>query len=240
MRAWKFSRNKTRRNVFPDGASFVFSDTLGLVRSRTGRICITSITRRNTHALRLFSAWLRAVRPDEKEFPFTSISINCNYAARIHRDGNNAGPSMTASFGQFRSGRLRYWPDDDGSTPLEHLQEEDCSIVDSSESLVLFCGNRAHAVETFVGERYSAVFFNLNGFDDTPPNVREFFGDLDIPFPDVASARYFASLLAPPRGYDGRRHQQSIRCALFGLSERAQMRREQAEERTRKARKNSV
>ena len=63
-------------------------------------------------------------------------------------------------------------------------------MVDSSKGIVLFCGNRAHAVEPFVGERYSIVFFNLNGFDDAPQHAREFFDDLHIPFPDVDSVRY--------------------------------------------------
>ena len=97
-------------------------------------------------------------------------------------------------------------------------------LLDSSKGLVLFDGHRAHAVEPFVGERYSIVFFNLNGFDDAPQHAREFFDEACVPFPDVDTVRYFANLLAPPRGYDGRRHQQSIRRSLFGFAERAQYR----------------
>ena len=41
-----------------------------------------------------------------QDFPFTSISLNYNYAARLHRDGNNAGVSFTRSFGNFTGGEL--------------------------------------------------------------------------------------------------------------------------------------
>ena len=42
------------------------------------------------------------------DFPFTSISLNYNYAAKLHRDGNNAGPSLTRSLGVFNGGGLFY------------------------------------------------------------------------------------------------------------------------------------
>ena len=36
---------------------------------------------------------------EANNFKFTSLSLNKNYAAKIHRDENNLGPSMIAAFG---------------------------------------------------------------------------------------------------------------------------------------------
>ena len=54
-------------------------------------------------------------------FPFTSISVNYNYAARAHRDSGNVGQSLTKAFGNFRGGALNYWAQDEGSLSLEEL-----------------------------------------------------------------------------------------------------------------------
>merc|ERR1711972_1197441 len=50
-----------------------------------------------------------------KQFPFTSININKAYNGRLHRDGNNVGPSILKAFGDFTGGALRYYPNDDRS-----------------------------------------------------------------------------------------------------------------------------
>ena len=43
LRIWYFKQNTSRVNVFPIGVSSVNSDTLGLVRSRTGAVVPTRI-----------------------------------------------------------------------------------------------------------------------------------------------------------------------------------------------------
>ena len=79
------------------------------------------------------------------------LSTN-RYAARRHRDGNNAGPSLTRSFGTFSGGRLLYFPDDDGRHQLEDLKQQDAVPLDTRLGFVLFDGCRAHSVEPFYGE----------------------------------------------------------------------------------------
>merc|ERR1711957_24004 len=94
--------------------------------------------------------------------PFTTVSINKNYAAARHRDGNNVGPSVGAAVGQFEGGgRLLYWPKDDGKLPLEKLRQEDCVALDLRAGAAVFNGNRAHEVERFQHEheRYSVIGF---------------------------------------------------------------------------------
>ena len=97
---WTFQKNKSRQNVLPDGVDFVYSDTLGLTRDRRGTIAVDAYTRERPSVFRFLSEWLKQRRPAElaMDFPFTSISLNYNYAARLHRDGNNASPSFTHSW----------------------------------------------------------------------------------------------------------------------------------------------
>ena len=82
-----FPTTHTRTNVFPDGATSVESDTLGLVRSRTGQVAATGMTKRYPAVFELFCRWLRENQPVIFEHPFacTSISVNHGYAARRHR-----------------------------------------------------------------------------------------------------------------------------------------------------------
>ena len=92
-----FRPNKNRQNVLPEPEDFVYSDTVGLLRDRRGRIAVDSYTREHPMVFRMLAEWAKQRRPSvlEQDFPFTSISMNYNYAARLHRDGNNAGVSLT-------------------------------------------------------------------------------------------------------------------------------------------------
>ena len=140
------------------------------------------------------------------------------YAARLHRDGNNAGPSLTRAFGDFTGGRLLYYPDDDGRHALEQLREQDAIPTRTKDGFLLFDGNRAHSVEPFCGERYSLVFFSIGSYDTGPR------GDMpkEIPYPTAQILRYYQSFFAGPRGYDAPGRNQSIREA-FGYSPKPQM-----------------
>ena len=133
LRKWHFGRNKIRTNVFPEGATSVHSDTLGLVRSRDGRVVVSRMTTKHSDVFRLLCTWLRDQLPAlcSMPFVFTSISVNFGYAARKHRDGNNVGPSMTKSFGNFAGGGLKYWPNDDGLCNLGQLHERNAMHVDT-------------------------------------------------------------------------------------------------------------
>ena len=109
---WAFQKNKNRQNVIPDGSEFVYSDTLGLTKDRRGNIAVDAYTRDRPGVFTFLCEWLKQRKPTELvlDFPFTSISLNYNYAAKLHRDGNNAGPSLSRSLGAFTGGALSYWP----------------------------------------------------------------------------------------------------------------------------------
>ena len=95
LRVWRFKRNKTRKNVMRSGVTFVYSDTMGIVRSRDGRIVLTAPTRNYPDFMQLLCTWVRNATPFATPFPFTGINMNFDYGARPHRDSNNAGPSLT-------------------------------------------------------------------------------------------------------------------------------------------------
>ena len=86
--AWSFYTNKKRVNVIPEGSTAVESDTLGLVRTRTGQVLATGMTKKYTAVVELLCRWQRENQPPVFTKPFccTSISVNHGYAARLHRD----------------------------------------------------------------------------------------------------------------------------------------------------------
>ena len=52
---------------------------------------------------------LRQHMPRASAVPFTTITMNKRYAARLHRDSRNDGPSIGNAVGKFSGGKLLYW-----------------------------------------------------------------------------------------------------------------------------------
>merc|ERR1740129_1126878 len=77
---WGFARNAHRLNVLPEGQDWVYSDTLGLGHARNGRPVMSSATRENKWFTLLLVQWLKDNWPPElpRDWPFTSISVNCD------------------------------------------------------------------------------------------------------------------------------------------------------------------
>ena len=71
LRLWRFKKNKTRTNVMSEKQTWVYSDTLGVVRSRTGVFCLTQATRRHPHFFRALCVWQRATQPASLKAAFT-------------------------------------------------------------------------------------------------------------------------------------------------------------------------
>ena len=181
----------------------VHSDTFGAVRNRAGKVLLTKITIKHSAVFALLARWIEDNTPEEfgQLFPFTSVNVNFGYAARIHRDGNNVGPSMTKSFGSFTGGSLLYWESDDGSLDLNTADPAHASCTfDTRRQMVLFDGNRAHAVSPFKGERYSLVFFTCPGYQSLSATQKEVLIHIGSVWPDRATTAVWASLLGPPTG----------------------------------------
>ena len=104
LRLWHFKSNRTRTNVFPAGASFVHSDTLGAIRNRVGKVVPTKQTVKNPAVFALLSRWLEDNIPDvfAQAFTFTSVNMNFGYAARPHRDQyHKIGKSKVGASGAY-------------------------------------------------------------------------------------------------------------------------------------------
>lgn len=177
-RLWKLSENATRVHVMSRDAAFVLSDTLGLAATRTGILTVSRLTRRDLAVPELFSSWGRQVWPRARPFPFTSINDNYSYAARMHRDLNNTGPSLTECFGEFRGGAPKHWDEDDGSPSLEELGRFLATVVETGSALCLFDGRRDDSVEPFDGERCSLVFLCTSAFASAREDVMAFVSSL--------------------------------------------------------------
>jgi len=207
LKAWAFMKNGARTNVIPNGQEWVWSDTIGLIRDRQGSIHVTPSTRLYPEVTQLLVKWLQdRLPPEAAGFKFTSLNLNCNYAARRHRDGNNFGPSFIKAFGNFTGGQLKYWPEDDKGLELEELPQEKGVLLDigggKGGGLALFNGNSAHSVEAFEGNRYSVVYFALGCHARAGAEDRAFLESLGVAFPAPDEERHV--LLRAPRGYGPR------------------------------------
>ena len=165
LNLWGFEENFSRKNVAPRGKSFVYSDSLGAVRTRTGEVHVTQATSMYPDFCRVLCTYFQQNCPQHilehmpRGIPYTSICINKGYCSKKHRDGNNDGPSGIESFGPHEGGELLYWVDDSGGA-LSDLNSEP-QVLDVRH-LAVFDGNKAHATKSYKGAmRYSIVLYTL-------------------------------------------------------------------------------
>ena len=64
---------------------------------------LSAVSQNFQNLVKLVCAWTTKELPD---FPFSSLQINYNYAAKKHVDGNNIGPSHIISLGDHAGGEL--------------------------------------------------------------------------------------------------------------------------------------
>lgn len=199
LREWGFARNVARVNVMQENVTWVWSDTLGLLRDRIGDIHLTQSSKRYPEFVQVLSQWLTDRLPEEaKGFKFTSLNVNKDYAAKVHRDGNNFGPSMISAFGSFKGGQLNYYPEDDGKEQdLEKLQVPKVQF-ELDKGLALFNGNCAHSVEDFEGNRFSVVYFTLGCHAKMKPEDRKALEDMGVTTPSPDEDPF--QIIRPPLG----------------------------------------
>lgn len=202
MSTWAFAKNPNRQNVLPDGQDWVWSDTMGLIRDRLGDIHITSATNRYPSFVKVITQWLYdRIPPEVATFKFTSLNLNCNYAAKRHRDGNNFGPSFIKAFGNFTGGELNVFPEDDRESckQLEKLPLKDRATVNLQTHMAMWNGNSAHEVNDFEGNRFSVVYFTVGCHAKASEKDKAKLCEYGFPYP-AADEDPFA-LLEAPSGY---------------------------------------
>jgi hypothetical protein len=198
MALWKCQRNSKRTNVIPDDQRWVHSDTLGYITPYGDQkdmhpLIISQATIGHEHFIQLLTRWIASKAPDsglDHDFRFTSISINIGYAAKIHRDSNNLGPSLAIAGGQYKGGELCTWPRDNMQQPLTDFGIDQATHHNTYHQAVLFNGKQAHSVLPFEGQRWSLVFFTASGalqIDDSTRQAAE--QQLHIPIPDRKTMR---------------------------------------------------
>eukprot|EP00927_Polykrikos_kofoidii_P078335 TRINITY_DN7516_c0_g1_i1.p1 TRINITY_DN7516_c0_g1~~TRINITY_DN7516_c0_g1_i1.p1 ORF type:complete len:480 (+),score=52.83 TRINITY_DN7516_c0_g1_i1:75-1514(+) len=199
LRLWRFLPNRFRTNVLPKGVDSVDSCTLGLISDRAGHSLISNSTHGSEHVVRLLCQWLQD-QLGRDQFPFTSISINKGYAAAVHRDKGNKGPSAARAIGNFRGGELRYWRAIPANVDLRALRKADSVLLDSRHGVAFFDGNRPHGVEDFTGERFSAVFFTANMYQRASAAVCKKLKSFGIQWPEPGTLQCAQSLVAESLG----------------------------------------
>ena len=135
VHAWKFKSNTYRRNVTPEGWKFVHGEIFGMSTSRI-RICYIAVNSRNANSIdKAILRWLSATYPDVmNQHHFTTMVINSNYSAKLHRDANNAGISMVIAIGNYTGGNLMYWKDYNKKIPMHELVNYDPQVIDVREN----------------------------------------------------------------------------------------------------------
>jgi len=169
LSVWGFPENDSRINVLPEGVKTVHSDTIGVLKMRDGTYRICDPTTRYENVTKLICQWfvMNLGKDIPEDFGFTGININHNYAGRRHRDNGNEGPSAIKALGAFTGGRLNYFPKDfktQGRVAVDALDPKESVALDLSRKMTFFCGNNAHGVQPFQGDRFSLVFFTTSKF----------------------------------------------------------------------------
>ena len=99
------------------------------------------------------------------KIPYTSITLNQNYAAAPHRDKGNVGVSYLVAFGDYTGGELE-------------LLEGDKGLYDVRTPLITDFSKVLHAVKPFTGDRYSLVFYTAKKSQGLPiPSVKYIDGE---------------------------------------------------------------
>lgn len=215
LQLWGFRDNSTRQNVMKEGIKVVFSDTLGCVASYDGAVLVTASTSNYPDFAKILCRRLSDHMPKEFKkhaFGWTSINVNANYSARLHRDANNEGPSMIKAFGDFTGGTLNYWGDDDKAEGAVETccEAKDKNTMDISDKLLLFDGNRGHSVNDFKGQRYSLVYFCTGQFFKANQTVRGELERCGFHFPTKEGLAIAKGLLGKPRGYKALKNAKAV------------------------------
>ena len=193
LRLWRFEKNVSRENVRREGVDWVYSDTFGLIKDRADqklKACQTGVGYESFQ--RLLYRWARGRQLSHLRnhpLPYTTISVNKGFAAKLHRDTRNEGPSVALALGEFTGGGLRYWPGDSKRGDVESLRGQPSIVFDMRSRPAVFDGNCGHEVEDFQGERFSLVFFTVQGYEKADCAARRAVRAVSGNWPTAAALR---------------------------------------------------
>ena len=163
-----------RPNVTPDGKA-VQGMCLGAVFVLGGGgMCVSQISSAYPALCKLITKWVHTSLPED--FPFSSLQINYNYAAKKHVDGNNIGPSYIRSLGDHTGGEL--WTADAFVEAVDEDTGEKFvkggggpTVLGCSDGWKLFNGNAEHYTKPYTGTRISFIAFSHNAYNKLSTRV---------------------------------------------------------------------
>ena len=137
-------------------------------------MAVSQVSSAYPHLCKLITGWVKTSLPED--FPFSSLQINYNYAARKHVDGNNIGPSYIRSLGKHTGGEL--WTADafveatDEDTGEKYVKGGGGQqVLSCSGGWKLFNGNAEHYTKPYQGTRISFIAFSHNAYNKLSTRV---------------------------------------------------------------------
>lgn len=187
-----------------ENAEKIPMDTMGFLTGFRGQEVVSLPTREYPQVTQLLSQILKDNRPEgaEIDWPFTTITVQSSHTAPRHREKGVLGPAVVKLLGEFTGGRLQYWPEDDRSTKVEDLLEDEKVMLDAHGKMAVFDSRRCHSVEPYEGEeRFSLAYFIANGYTSVLQETQDKLMQAGINFPTAESVEYVKNFLPAPKGH---------------------------------------
>src|SRR6056300_721462 len=159
LREFKFRKSKRRPSLLQPGETHFEYVTLGLINNRKSTMRMYNLPKQDLSRKtkipryhRLYTEAKELMHTQDPGFEFTSIVINKNHMARLHKDKNNIGESYIIALGDYTGGELRVW-NTDKTAFADH---------DIKNKWLRFNGaEHFHETLPFEGERYSIVYYTV-------------------------------------------------------------------------------
>jgi hypothetical protein len=167
---WNKCQNTSRRNVIRVGDKLTPKNAMGkeychsFIFGRNMKDSTGQLSYWSTEYSELYAFLQKLMGNYDPGHLYTNITINKNLVCKKHTDGGNTGKSYIIAFGNFTGGRLF----------IEQPGGGNRKACDLFRKFVPFEGStQPHETESFVGERYSAVFYTSSIVpSETAPRVR--------------------------------------------------------------------
>jgi len=175
---WPLYRPRKHLEVSSRGCARI---TLGLTMGYNAGLVVSSSTRKYTDLSKQLNKLAKQLRP---EMSYTSIHAGKNLDANIHCDSGNYDDSFTISFCRFSGGRL--WIHSTSSTQSPYYADKPMRgmpsiapgttlygrYLNTKHKLVTIPYMRLHAVEPFIGTRFSVTYYTVKKWNAAPTGVQ--------------------------------------------------------------------
>ena len=175
LREAKWPTCRTRRNV---SNTLISACAVGAVHNFGRGLWLGKHSWNFRHLIKAVSLIIASV---DRNFRYTTIQLNKNYASKLHVDGNNQGWSALGAFGNFTGGRI--WIYNPNGKVVRRLTENvrgwphhkvgdeiRGNFHDVRNRVIFFDGRIPHFVEPYTGERYSFVGFTSRLWPEQAPS----------------------------------------------------------------------